>query len=428
MSITIKKSKPLRGEITVAPDKSISHRAAILSALATGKSLIQNFLPAEDTTSTCRCLEQLGIKVSRKGQNLSVTGQGLNGLKEPTSVLYCGNSGTTMRLLAGLLSSQPFSTVLAGDESLSKRPMKRIIEPLKTMGAEISGRDGGDYPPLCIKGCELKGIRYHMPIASAQVKSALLLAGLNAKTSTVIIESLRSRDHTERMLKAMGANLRMQNSSLILTPGCALNPQEFLVPGDISSAAFFLVAASIIPGSELLIKDVGINPTRDGIIEVLRNMGARITVEDQRVIGGEPVANLIVSSSQLQGIDINREYVPRIIDELPIMAVAMAVADGESSVRGAEELRVKETDRIAAICSELSKLGVSIIEVEDGFTIKSSREWMKGSRVQSWGDHRIAMSLAVAGLFAQGETLIDGCQVVNISFPDFWRILAGLTE
>lgn len=358
-----------------------------------------------------------------------VEGKGLHGLNEPAGILDCGNSGTTMRLLSGLLAGQRFLSLMSGDHSLNRRPMRRVIEPLTAMGAEIWGRAGGFYPPLAIKGSEnLKGITYRMPVASAQVKSALLLAGLYAGGPTRIIEPEKSRDHTERMLQAMGADIEVQGLEITLKPGKELTPQEFLVPGDISSAAFFLVAALIVPGSEIMIRDVGINPTRAGLIEVLEAMGARISIENQRVVGGEPIGDIVAGYSHLRGTMVGGDIIPRLIDEIPILAVAMALAEGESVVRDAGELRVKESDRIKAICCELGKMGAGIEELEDGFVIQGCPEGLRGAAVDSQGDHRIAMSAAIAALKADGDTIVDNSEVVDISFPEFWPLLGKLMK
>ena len=424
----ISKTKPLKGEITVAADKSISHRAVIFSALARGESIIRNLLEAEDIQSTCRCMKNLGVDIQERNSTLLIKGSGLQGLKEPDRVLDCGNSGTTMRLLTGVLAAQPFFSVLAGDHSLNRRPMRRVIEPLQLMGAELQGRQGGNYPPLAIKGGKLKGINYLSPVASAQIKTAILLAGLNANGVTEILEPEKSRDHSENMLAAMGASIQVDGLRIQLQPGNKLSPQEFQVPGDISAAAFFLVAAAIVPGSELKICDIGVNPTRTGIIEVLQQMGANIKLENQRTIGGEMMADIIVTASELKGVKIEGEIIPRLIDELPILAVAMAVAEEESEVREAGELRIKETDRIAAICNELGKMGVAITELEDGFRIKGKQQSPQGVKVDSHGDHRIAMSLAVAGLIAEGETTIGNAGAVNISFPSFWDTLENISR
>ena len=427
MNITLTRAENIKGEIFVNADKSISHRALILTALAQGESRIKNILQAEDIDSTSRCITGLGIDIRRQDDYLLIKGKGLRGLKEPRAVLDCGNSGTTMRLLSGLLAAQEFFTVLTGDDSLVGRPMKRVIEPLQEMGAEIYGRQDNQFPPLAIRGKSLQGIRYQPAIASAQVKSALLLAGLTARGNTVINEANPTRDHSERMLAAMGAELSTVEGQIRLVPGRELSPLEFLVPGDISSAAYFLVLASIVPGAELLIRDVGINPTRDGILEALGQMGANLKIENQRIIGGEPVADILVKSADLQGITIEGGIIPRIIDELPILAVAMANAEGVSTVRNAGELRVKETDRIKATVEELAALGVKIKENADGFSITGDRDGFRGGIVSSRGDHRIAMSLAVAAQLCEGETTIQEAQAVNISFPDFWFLLAKVT-
>lgn len=427
MEKNLSKSGPLKGELAVAADKSISHRAVIFSALARGQSVIRNFLQAADTLSSCYCLRQLGVEVKEDGPLLQVTGRGLEGLKEPKSVLDCGNSGTTMRLLTGLLSARPFFSVLSGDASLNNRPMKRIIKPLSSMGASIQGRAGGNYPPLAVSGRALQGMDYRLPVASAQVKSAILLAALSAETATRISENQKSRDHSERMLEAMGADIEVTGMEIKLNPGRELQAQEFTIPGDISSAAFFMVAAAIVPGSELLIKGVGINPTRTGIIEVMKSMGANIYLENIQLVNGEPVADLVISSSPLKAVEISGDIIPRLIDELPVIAVAMAAADGTSVVSNAAELRVKETDRIAAITSELKKMGIQIEAQEDGFIIEGRPDSITGARVDSHGDHRIAMSLAVASLIAEGDTTITNSQAVDISFPSFWRQLNMVT-
>ncbi len=426
MKRTIMPSGGLRGEAHIGADKSISHRTVIFSALAKGTSQVTNFLNAADTLSSRSCMRQLGIEIEQQDTRLYIQGKGLHGLSEPKSFLDCGNSGTTMRLLTGLLAAQPFFSVLSGDESLNQRPMKRVIEPLTRMGANISARNDNNYPPVAIRGQLLKGFSYQLPVASAQVKSALLLAGLFAEGETCLKEPHTSRDHTERMLAAMGAHIRTENTVIRLRPGSQLSPQEFFVPGDISSAAFFMVAACIIPHSELLIKNVGTNPSRSGIIDVLTQMGARMKLENERVVGGEPVADIIVFSSDLTGVDISGEMIPRLIDELPVLAVAMAAANGTSVVRDAGELRVKESDRIAAVCTELSKMGVNIEELNDGFIIHGNADSLRGADTASHGDHRIAMSLAVAALRAKGSTLIHNSQAVDISFPTFWQELARL--
>ncbi|QGT99860.1 3-phosphoshikimate 1-carboxyvinyltransferase [Candidatus Syntrophocurvum alkaliphilum] len=422
MKSVLTNSKPLKGEITVGPDKSISHRGVILSSVADGEGIVKNYLHSEDIFSTINCMNMLGVDIKITPEKLIIKGKGLNGLKEPNQVLDCGNSGTTMRLLSGVLASNKFFSVMSGDSSLNNRPMKRVIEPLKTMGVQVYARED-NYAPIAIQGSEqINGIEYRLPVASAQVKSSLILAGLKANSPSTIIEPAKTRDHTERMLKAMGADINQEGLQIKLNPVDELKPQEFIVPADISSAAFFIVAALIVKGSELKIREVGINSTRAGLINVLLNMGANIKLENEQIIGGEPVADIIVSYSQLKATDISGDIIPTLIDELPILAVAMATAEGESKVTGASELRVKETDRIKSTCSELQKIGVNIKELEDGFTVKGPNK-LKGATVESYKDHRIAMSLAIAALIAEGEMLINDSEAVSISFPEFWDIL-----
>jgi 3-phosphoshikimate 1-carboxyvinyltransferase len=418
--------KPISGEITVAPDKSISHRAVILSALAKGTGCIKNCLLAEDTLSTMRCIEQLGIRLQKGKDEIIIHGQGRQGFKPPALPLDCGNSGTTMRLMSGLLAGQSFTSTLRGDESLSRRPMKRVIEPLSLMGVVIKGE--GNLPPLTIAGGNLKGITYTLPVASAQVKSALLLAGLNAAEPTVIGEPVQSRDHTERMLLAMGADIEAGKGKIRLTPGPELKPVTWVVPGDISSAAFFIAAACLIPSSCLLVRNVGLNPTRSGILTVLKQMNADIKIANCHEVGGEPVGDIIVSHSELKGCKVDGDLIPLLVDEIPILAVVMAAAEGRSEVRNARELRFKETDRIQAICSQLSMLGADIEELEDGFIINGRPGCLQGGRAESMGDHRMAMSMAIAGLCCRYETTIKNADAVNISFPEFWNIFKQITK
>jgi 3-phosphoshikimate 1-carboxyvinyltransferase len=425
MDVMIQGGSPLTGELHVPPDKSISHRAVIFGALAQGRSIVRNFLRSEDTLATVRCLRGLGITVEDKEKVLEVHGNGLRGLREPSNVLDCGNSGTTMRLLAGMVASYSFLTILTGDDSLRNRPMGRVIKPLMLMGTSIEGRKNGVYAPLVIKGGQLRPISYRLPVASAQVKSAILLAALGIEGETEIRELAPSRDHTERMLKAMGARLQVKDKVIHLTGGHELSPQEYTIPGDISSAAFWLVAASLVPGSELILRDVGINPSRTGVIKVLRQMGASIQTINERLLGGEAVADLIVRSAPLKGVDIGGEIIPTLIDEIPILAVAMASAKGESVVRGAQELRVKETDRIKAICDNLKALGVEIEEMSDGFWVRGSAKF-NGAEVDSFGDHRLAMAMGIAGLLTLDPVRLTRAEAVNISYPGFWDDLNRL--
>ena len=427
MRRTVNRVSYLRGEAEVAPDKSISHRTVILSALAKGSSRVKNFLQAEDTWTTCRCLQSLGLSIQPQDNDLLIDSPGIDQLKEPAVVLDCGNSGTTMRLLAGLLAGRPFTAVLSGDESLNKRPMQRVLTPLSEMGTHFMARHD-NFPPIAVRGGNLQGIEYQMPMASAQVKSALLLAGLQAAGATTVRENALSRDHTERMLTAMGAQIERQPGQVRVVPGAELSSQDWEVPNDISSAAFFMVAASIVPNSEILLKRVGVNPTRDGILEVLRLMGADIEILNLRTAVGEPMADILVRTAPLQAVEIKGDIMPRLIDELPVLAVAMAVADGTSVVRDAEELRVKETDRIGAITSELSRMGVAIEATPDGFIVDGSKSCLRGAIVNSFGDHRIAMSLAIAGLIGDNPTYIDNAEAVNISYPEFWNTIQTLSR
>lgn len=425
----ITKHSRLIGTVDVPGDKSISHRSIMLSALAKGTSTIKGFLKAEDCLSTMTCFKQMGIPILEEDQCIKVMGQGLTGLKQPFDILDTGNSGTTFRLLTGLLSGLDFTCSLTGDSSLQKRPMKRIITPLSKMGADIRGlhEASSTYPPLRVEGKALNGITYTSPVASAQVKSSILLAGLNANGNTKVIEPYKSRNHTELMLKAMGQELIEDENSVTLIPGSTLHPVELHVPGDISSAAYFLVGGSIVPNSELCIKNVGINPTRTGILDVLKAMGAHIKLENQRTMGGEPVADLIVSSADLVGTTIEGAVIPRLIDELPILAVAACFAKGQTVIKDASELKVKESNRIATMVNELGKMGAKLTETEDGMIIEGNAE-LHGASVESYHDHRVAMSLAVAGLMAEGTTHIENSECVNISYPEFFHTLKQISK
>jgi len=429
---TVKPCPRLEGEVILPGDKSISHRAAIFNSLAWGKAEISNFAPGKDCLATVSCLRALGVEIRREGsQNcptLLVSGTGKDGLKEPANVLNAENSGTTMRLLSGLLSSQPFLAIITGDASLSSRPMGRLIEPLRRMGAEISGRGKDSFAPLVIKGRELHGIEFSLPIPSAQIKSAILLAGLFARGKTILHQPIPSRDHTERLLKQMGAELKSDGNLISLSPLLnPLAPVSFRIPGDISSAAYFLVAGAIHPNARIVIKDCGINPTRTGIIDVLLAMGAKLKMENERMEVGEPLADIIVESSELKGVEIGGDIIPRLIDEIPVLVVAGCVARGKTVIRGAGELRVKESDRIATVSRELSRLGAKIEPLPDGMVIHGGKPLL-GAEVDSHLDHRLAMSLAVAGLIAKGGTTINHAQVVQVSYPAFWQDLQNLAD
>jgi len=416
----------LRGTVAVPGDKSISHRAAMFNALADGEATVENFLAGEDCLSTLAVLRSLGVDseldTSSERPRLQVRGIGIDGLREPAEVLDCGNSGTTMRLMSGVLAGQPFHAVLTGDASLRARPMDRIATPLRQMGARIDGRDSGRFAPLSVRGGGLAGVRYPMPVASAQVKSAVLLAALFAAGATTVDEAEPTRDHTERMLAAMGAGVEREGPAVRLTPGDRLRPLSMRVPNDISAAAFWLVAAVIHPDAELRLDGVGMNPTRTGIIDALRTMGADVAVEEERQVAGEPVADLVVRSSTLHGTIVDGAMIPRLIDEVPALAVAAAFAHGATEIRDAAELRVKESDRIASVVSELRALGVDITERPDGMTIGGG-SGVRGGRGRSFGDHRLAMALAVAGLASRDGVIVDGAESAAVSYPEFWEHL-----
>ena len=426
--IEVSKAARFCGEVTPPPDKSISHRAVMFSSLAKGTGVVRNFLRAQDTESTMHAFRALGVEIEDRGHTLFIHGNGLHGLAEPADIIDCGNSGTTIRLLSGVLAANPFFSVLTGDSSLRSRPMARIIKPLSLMGARIAGRDNNRYAPFAIRGGSLTSISYDMPMSSAQVKSAILLAGLYAGGRTMITEPAKSRDHTERMLPAFGADLTTDGLSVSIHSGKELHAQEIDVPGDFSSAAFFLVAALLIPGAEVMLRNVGINPTRTGLIDVLRSMGAHIEIEQVRSISGEPVADIFCKGQAgLKAVTVTAEMVPSLIDEFPILCIAAARAEGSTIIRGAEELRLKESDRIKAMAAELSKMGVLLEEFPDGLSITGA-ETLNAAEVDSHGDHRIAMSMAVAGLIAEGRTVISNASAVAISFPDFFASIRRLTS
>ncbi|HHY39962.1 MAG TPA: 3-phosphoshikimate 1-carboxyvinyltransferase [Syntrophaceticus sp.] len=425
MILCVTADKKLNGSCCVPGDKSISHRAALIGSMADGKTVIHNFSEGADCCRTLQCLEALGVEIQRENGKICILGRGLNGFCEPDDILDAGNSGTTMRLLLGLLTGQDFFSVITGDPSLRRRPMGRVIDPLVKMGAEIRARCDNTLPPISVRGTNsVHPIEYTLPIPSAQVKSAILLAGMNANGRTTVIQQIPSRDHTERMLQYFGAALTIKDNVICLQGKRPISGQLVRVPGDISSAAFIMVAAVLVPGSQVLIRDVGINPTRTGIIDVLKMMGADIEVIDQRSWNGEPVADLMIGSAQLKGVEIKNPLLPRVLDEIPVLAVAAAAAEGETVISDAAELRVKETDRLKAVASELRKMNVEIKEKPDGLIIGGSQ--LKGARVKSWGDHRMAMALAVAGLIADGETVIEDAACIDISFPDFPDVMRAL--
>ncbi|HEY5998780.1 MAG TPA: 3-phosphoshikimate 1-carboxyvinyltransferase [bacterium] len=416
----------LRGEVRVPGDKSISHRALILASQAEGACVIRGLSPGGDVRNTARALRALGVALGRWGEEpLAVSGAGLGGWREPGGVLDFGNSGTGIRLMAGMLAAHPFFSVLTGDRYLRRRPMRRVAEPLRLMGARIAGRAGGTLAPLAIEGARLRGAGYASPVASAQVKSALLLAGLLADGETSVTEPERSRDHTERMLRFLGVDVRVAGTAVSLAGGTPWRARDLTVPGDPSSAAFLLAAAAISPDAQITVRDVCVNPTRTGFFEVLRAMGARLRLTRRREVCGEPVADVTAASSELRGIDVPPELVPQTIDEFPILAATALFARGTTRVTGAAELRVKESDRIRTMCLELARLGARVRELPDGLEIEGGHP-LRGAACASHGDHRVAMSLAVAGGAIRGETRIADTACVATSFPGFWDLMRGL--
>ena len=426
MRRVITRPSVLRGTVTPPGDKSVSHRALLLNSIARGRARVTGLSSGADVLSTMACLRSLGVEIVPGETEGSVDIRGLVGvLTEPEDVLDAGNSGTSMRLLSGLLAGQPFLSVLTGDGSLRSRPMARVVEPLKLMGARVLGRANDSQAPLAIRGGSLKGIEYMMPVASAQVKSSVMLAALVAEGTTVLHQPARSRDHTERMVQAMGGRIKEDGLTIRVQPG-PLMSVDVRVPGDISSAAFWIVAAVCHPDARITVCGVGVNPTRAGILTALEAMGARITRRNPRTEGGEPVADLLVESSELTGIDVDGDMVPLVIDELPVLAVAACFATGTTNIRDAQELRVKESDRIATTVRELSGLGARIEERPDGMVVEGTGR-LTGSTGESHGDHRLAMALAVAGLVSDGDTVVEGAEAADVSYPQFWDHLHGLS-
>lgn len=413
--MVIQKIKKAVGQIKVPGDKSISHRAVMLGSLANGVTEISGFLKGADCLSTIDCFRKMGIDIDINGENVTVHGNGLRGLKKPDEMLYTGNSGTTTRLLCGILAGQNFDTSITGDASIQKRPMGRVVQPLSMMGAKIEN----EYCPLYITGTKLHGIDYKMPVASAQVKTAIILAGLYADGETVIHEIEKSRDHTELMLSAMGADLTVDNLDITVKPTNDLTAVNVDVPGDISSASFFLVLGAIMPNSQITVTNVGINPTRTGIIDVLKDMGADITLENVHTSAGETVANITVRSSSLKGTTVGGDIIPRLIDELPIIAVAAVFADGQTVIKDAQELKVKETNRIRAVVDEFNKCGIDITETDDGMIINGGKS-IHGADFKTYGDHRMAMSLTVLAQLADGESTLDDSDCACVSYPTFF--------
>lgn len=413
----------LKGEIYVPGDKSISHRAIMFSSIAKGNTLIKGFLKAEDTMSTLKCFENMGVEILFEKEDVLVKGVGKYGLNAPSQILNVGNSGTTMRLISGILAGQKFESNLDGDNSIRKRPMKRIIDPLSLMGAVFEA-EGGNFAPFKIKGRELQGIMYDMPIASAQVKSAIILAGLYANGETKIIETIKTRDHTERMLKSMGVDLKVDKNQIVVKNSDLYTADEILVPRDISSGAFFMVAASILKGSEIILKDMILNETRSGILEVMKNMGAKLEILDEKLVCNEKIGDVKVSySKELHGCDISSDIIPSLIDEIPIIALLASQAEGITKIRGASELRVKESDRIKTTVSNLRLMGVDIEELDDGMIIKGKSNLKASSELKAGLDHRIGMMLSVASLLEGQNSKISGLDSIKTSFPNFFEIL-----
>ncbi|MGE7601438.1 3-phosphoshikimate 1-carboxyvinyltransferase [Peribacillus sp. NPDC097675] len=416
----------LRGTIAVPGDKSISHRSIMFGALADGVTKVTNFLPGADCLSTISCFKQLGVNIEQDGKQVRIEGKGFNGLTEPREVLDVGNSGTTIRLMLGILAGQDFTAVLAGDSSIAKRPMTRVVNPLREMGARIDGRRDGEYTPLSIRGGELRGFRYQLPVASAQVKSAIILAGLQAEGETIIVEPEATRDHTERMIQQFGGKIEKDGHTIKVCGNQSFKGTTIHVPGDISSASFFMVAAAITKNSEVVLKNVGLNPTRTGIIEVMEAMGADITV-DLHEGEGEPAGDVTVRSSHLQGTTISGNLIPRLIDEIPIIALLATQAEGVTTIKDASELKVKETNRIDTVADELTILGADITPTADGLIIKG-RKSLTGGMVTSHGDHRIGMMLAIAALITDGEVGLEDPGAIDVSYPQFFEHLSYLIK
>lgn len=421
------KASPLKGEITIPGDKSVSHRSVMFGSIAKGTTEISHFLQGADCLSTISCFQKMGVPIEINGDTVIVKGNGLHGLKKPDAILDCGNSGTTTRLISGILAAQDFEVTLTGDESIQKRPMKRIIEPLSLMGADIRSISDNGCAPLAITGKQLHGIHYTSKVASAQIKSSILLAGLYAEGETKVTEPYISRNHSEIMLKYFGADVKTEGTTACIAPANELYGNKIAVPGDISSAAFFIAAGLMVPGSEILIKNVGINPTRDGILSVCRDMGANITLLNENTDSGEPTADVLVKFSSLHGITIEGAIIPRLIDELPMIAAMACFADGETVIKDAAELKVKESNRIEVMVKNLTAMGADVEETEDGMIIRGGKP-LHGAVIDSKLDHRIAMTFAVTGLCAEGETEILGAECVNISYPGFYHDLHSLNK
>lgn len=424
----ISKVDQLSGEIQIPGDKSISHRSVMFGALAEGKTTIRNFLEGADCLSTISCFQKMGVSIERDGENVTVIGQGIEQLQEPEEVLDTGNSGTTTRLILGILAGRDFHSTITGDESIAKRPMKRVTVPLREMGAAIDGRNGGDFTPISIRGGQLEAIQYTSPVASAQVKSAILLAGLQASGTTTVTEPHKSRDHTERMLSMFGAEVVTDGLTVSVQGGQKLKGTDVFVPGDISSAAFFLVAGAIVPNSRIVLKNVGLNPTRTGILDALKKMNAKITISENLSESAEPFGDLIIETSSLKACEISGDIIPRLIDEIPILALAATQAEGTTVIKDAAELKVKETNRIDTVVSQLKKLGAKLEPTEDGMIIHGKAALKGGASVSSHGDHRIGMMLGIAGLICENPIEIEETKAIDVSYPNFFSHIETLAN
>ncbi|MDZ5471210.1 3-phosphoshikimate 1-carboxyvinyltransferase (plasmid) [Bacillus sp. 31A1R] len=417
----------LRGSIDIPGDKSISHRSIMFGAISDGKTVVTNFLTGEDCLSTIACFRKLGVHIEVDDQKVEITGKGLNGLREPTEVLDVGNSGTTIRLMLGILAGRPFYSTLIGDDSIGKRPMTRVTKPLTQMGAKIEGREDGKYTPISIRGGQLKGFNYELPVASAQVKSALLFAGLQAEGITTIYEPSKTRDHTERMIEQFGGEVEVDGQVIKIKGNQSFKGTNIHVPGDISSAAFFLVAGAIVENSEITLKNVGLNPTRTGILDVMKEMGAEVQMINVQKDAFEPVGDIIVKTSKLKGTVIEGDLIPRLIDELPVIALLATQAEGKTIIRNAEELKVKETNRIDTVVRELTTLGAKIEATDDGMIIYGKTN-LVGGTVNSHGDHRIGMMLAVAALICKEKVTLENSEAIAVSYPSFFSHLGKITK
>lgn len=427
MNTVINPAKQINGTIIVPGDKSISHRSVMLGAISKGITHVSGFLTGEDCLSTIGCFKELGINIEIDGTNVTVYGKGIHGLSSPTKTLDVGNSGTTLRLMSGLLAAQPFSSRITGDSSIQKRPMGRVVAPLEMMGGKISSEGEKLTAPLFIEGNRLHSIEYTLPVASAQVKSALILAGLYADGITKITEPEQTRDHTEIMLNYLGADITRDGNTITVNPVNELTARDIQVPGDISSAAYFIAAALICPNSHVIIKNVGINPTRTGIITAFKNMGGNIELLNERTVCGEAVADISAKTSNLHGTVINGDIIPKLIDEIPVIAAVACYADGTTTIADAQELKVKESDRISTMVTELSRMGADITSTDDGMIINGTDK-LNGAVCESYNDHRVAMSLSIAALGADGQTEIKNSECASISFPEYYDLLKSLTE